>query len=349
MNKVKSLLSYAALVSLVLLAACGSDDDNSINISQVLVINEGNFSAANGNITSYNPEDGSITPSYFEGNTTIQRARQRGNQLYLVGNAPDQVEIVDLVDERSEAVINQGFLNPIDIAFSNQYAFITNWGDINLAFGPTPASYIAVMDLFDNEVVDSIMLPARPQEIALNNGRIYIAYEGGSALGVINPADGPDNFSLGTIEMPAGPSALLTDAEGDLWVLCTSGSLVEINTRNNSIIRQLDGLTTGSFNEKAAIDLPGNMIYYLGGTNSSFTGRTTVYSVDLGASELAASILVEDGFSLYGVGINPENGQVYVGDNNAFQSTGTGLVYDETGTELDQFGTGIGPNGFIFF
>ena len=62
----------------------------------------------------------------------------------------------------------------------------------------------------------------------------------------------------------------------------------------------------------------------------------------------AMSSLVENGFALYGVGVRTETGDIYIGDSNAFQSTGTAFRYDLNGELIEFFPTGIGPNGFIF-
>ena len=123
---------------------------------------------------------------------------------------------------------------------------------------------------------------------------------------------------------------------------------MEIDPDSKSVTNTLENLTTGGFNERIAIGGNGNMIYFLGGNNSNFTGLTNLYSVDLTASQLSATSMIDDGFALYGIGVNPDNGEIYIGDSNAFQSTGTAFRYSTDGTELSSFATGVGPNGFIF-
>ena len=156
-----------------------------------------------------------------------------------------------------------------------------------------------------------------------------------------------DNL-LSTIETPFGPSEVIIDNDGDLWVLCTSGSLIEVNTDSKTITNTFTNLTTSGFNERMAFDPVINKIYYLGASNSSFTGQTSVFVVDLNLENPGLSLLFEDGFALYGIGVNPETNEIYIGDSNGFQSTGTVLTYSPDGEETGQFASGIGPNGFIF-
>ena len=146
--------------------------------------------------------------------------------------------------------------------------------------------------------------------------------------------------------MAAGPSELVVDGTGNVWSLCTSGALVEINTSDYSVGTTIAGLTTSGFAEKMDINGSGDMVYFLGGTNDTFTGLTTVYQVDL--STQLVTPLIDGGFALYGIGINPESNDIYIGDSNAFQSTGTGFRYSDQGDKIDEFATGIGPNGFLF-
>ena len=343
----KHLLSISALLALFFLASCGSDDENNgPSVSSVLVINEGNFQSANGSISDYAIETDVATQGVHEASATVQQGIQEGDNIYLVTNAPDQLQILKADDLSSVATISEGFLNPVSVTVSGNFAYVSNWGDISTAFGSEPESFISIVNLSTNTVTDSIMLSVRPQGILAANGLIYVALEGGSAVTFFDPA--ATEIRLSEIVTNAGPSKMVRDANGNIWVLCTSGNLTEILTASNTTGRNVPSLTTSGFNEKLAYDQIGNAIYFLGGNNDSFSGTTTVYVVELSMNAPLAQPFVEDGFALYGVGVNPATGDIYVSDNNGFQSTGTGLIFDVTGTQTNSFATGIGPNGFIF-
>lgn len=316
-------------------------DITSLEIKQVIVLNEGNFLSANGSLDIFDVSQQTIDNGVFQANATVQQAVYHEERIFLVTNAPDRLDILNDQLE-SEATVDQGFDNPVDFAAIENVGYVSNWGDINTAFTDNPDSYIAIVDLETNEVTDSVLLEVRPQGLLAHDGKIYIALEGGTAVSVLDPGD----LTLTDITVPAGPSDFVLDGSGMIWTLCTSGSLVEIDPQDMSVGSSIDGLTTGGFNEKLAIDGQGNTIYFLGGSNDSFTGLTTVYKVDINGQQV--SPWIENGFALYGVGVNPESNDVYVGDSNAFQSTGTGFRYNAEGNELDEFATGIGPKGFLF-
>jgi DNA-binding beta-propeller fold protein YncE len=313
----------------------------SLEIKQVLVLNEGNFFSGNGSIDMFEIKEGSSETGVYQANATVQQAVVYDDMTYLVTNAPDRVDILN-ENQQLIASVDEGLDNPIDFAALGTLGYVSNWGDINTAFTDSPDAYIAIIDLESNTIIDSVELSSRPQGVLAHESRIFIANEGGTTVSVLDPAD----LTLTEIPVPAGPSDFVIDSFGFVWVLCTTGSLIEIDPVNLSTGTQIDDLTTGGFNEKMAINGSGDFIYFLGGSNDTFTGLTTVYQVDLNTQEVTP--MIENGFALYGIGVNSESGEIYLGDSNAFQSTGTAFRYDDKGNKIGEFATGIGPRGFLF-
>ncbi len=337
MNKFFKLSVFA--LSLLWLGAC--DDNNETPAPQfsdeVIVVNEGNFQAANGLLTSYNKETEQTNLSRFDAATTIQGSVVEQNTLYLVGNAPDKVDIVNVEDYTEITSINSGFSNPISLAIVNNTGFVSNWGDISTAFSGSPDSFISVIDLGTNTVVDSVQLNYRPQDLISHDGFIYIAFEGGNVVGKLNPS----TLTIEELTVPAGPSEFVLDNTGNLWVLTTSGSLVEIIINNFSQGRTLSNLIVSGFAEKMDINRQDNILYFL--------GSDAAYEVDLNESTLAALIFTDEDIDYYGIGVDPATGDVYIGDSGGFTAAGTAFRYSKDGTLLDDFPTGIGPNDFLFY
>lgn len=316
-------------------------DVTSLEITGVLVLNEGNFFSGNGTIDVFSIKENTNVTSVYQATATVQQMTKYQSNLYLVTNAPDRLDVLNESLEL-EGSIDQGLDNPVDFAAIGNQGFVSNWGDINTAFSDNPDAYIAIIDLVSFAVIDSVILDDRPQGLFAHQEKLFIANEGGSSVSVLDPSD----LSLDEVTVPAGPSDIVLDNNGMLWVLCTSGSLIELDPISLSLGLEIDGLTTGGFNEKMAIDGTGNIIYFLGGSNTSFTGLTNVFKVDLFNQQV--SPFIENGFALYGIGVNPESNELYIGDSNAFQSTGTGFRYGVNGNKLGEFPTGIGPRGFVF-
>ena len=345
MTNSKYFLTLLALLGVSLLVGCGDDEpDIDLNTS-VLVVNEGNFGSANGSLSSYNIDSEEVVQDVYQTNGTTQSATAYNNSFFVVTNATDKVDVINQTTLTLDGVIEEGLVTPIRFAAVGNTGFVSCWGAFDANFA-NPDSYVAVVDLTTNTITGTIAMGARTQYLIEQNGKIYAAVVGSDVVKVINPAD----LSVNDIVVSDGPSTMVTDGDGDIWVLCTSGNLVEIDTQADEVTgRSLSGLTTAGFNEKVAIDRSGDLIYFLGGSNETFTGQTNVFRVDISAATLQAETFVTDGFAFYGIAVNQDNGEVYVGDSNAFQSTGTGFRYAADGTLLGQFATGIGPNNFIFY
>ncbi len=310
----------------------------------VYVVNEGNFFSANGSVSSYDLRTELLRQSVFEAEATVQNARVIGDELFLVSNAPNKVEALS-PDFTVLGVAEEGLDNPIDIAVIENAAYVTNWGNISTAFTENPDSYIAIIELSGYEVIDSIMLMHRPQDILAVGNNLYVTHEAASVMTIVNTEDNTQT----TIDTPAGPSEMKLDANGQIVVLCTSGSLLSVDPSSNSVEILASGLSTSGFNEKMALNTTLNRLYFLGSGNSSFTGQTAVYAVDLNTADPVATSFLTGGGALYGIGVNPETQDVYVADNNSFQSTGTAFIYGSDGALKTQFATGVGPNAFILF
>jgi hypothetical protein len=69
--------------------------------------------------------------------------------------------------------------------------------------------------------------------------------------------------------------------------------------------------------------------------------------VNINSGEVVnTSIFTGSGF--YGIGYNANRKEIYVGDNNGFQSNGTVIVLDQSGQQQKTFAAGRGPSGFMF-
>ena len=77
--------------------------------------------------------------------------------------------------------------------------------------------------------------------------------------------------------------------------------------------------------------------------------NANVYKMSITDTSLPTSELINaTGKSLYGLGYNNTNNQIYVSDAIDFQQSGRVYRYSETGTELGNFGAGISPGYFLF-
>ncbi len=316
-------------------------------MADVVVINEGNFTSGDGSFSTYNSLTGEVELSVFASANgfpvaaTIQNAVIYNDAIYAVTNAGDKVEVINSETFESEALINSGFQNPYSFAAIDEKAYVTNWGVLNTETYAWEGSFISIVDLESNAVVDSILLAVQPQHVLAYNDHFYVSNVGGSTISVYDPAT---NGVIETIEVSFGPDKMVVDVNDDIWVMCTSGTLVKIDGETNDVELTISEINGSGYNERMVISEAGDVLYYVG--TSAWPDATT-YVYELAITETAApeSELIS-GENFYGVGISNE--VIYVTDHNAYQGNGFVHRFGLDGAEINTFAAGRIPSGFVF-
>ena len=102
-------------------------ETTSLEIKQVLVLNEGNFFSANGTIDVFDIRDGTSETAAYQATATVQQAVHYQDFIYLLTNAPDRLDVLN-TDLELEQSVDQGLDNPIDFTAIGNRGFVSNWG-----------------------------------------------------------------------------------------------------------------------------------------------------------------------------------------------------------------------------
>ncbi|GAB4124083.1 MAG: hypothetical protein OHK0045_04470 [Raineya sp.] len=326
----------------------------------VLVINEGNFTEGNGSL-SFIRQDNEVLNRVFEDENNgaavggiIQSVRGYSlgsfssvvDKLAIVTNNQDQVLIVDADTLRALAIIRQPNVdNPQAFASIGNKGFVTNWGDITKAFGSNPEGFITEIDLRTRTFVRKINTPnLRPQGIVAFNNKLYVANNNSNTVSVLNSS----GEVVQTIVVADSPDRFVIDNNNKIWVICNSnpdftfngndlGTLVRINPITDQTEASIANVPCGGFNSKIAF---GNGKIY------SIRGKK-VFSIDIASNQVAELINNEE-FSLYGIGVNPQDGEIYVGEATFTQGSRV-RRYSPSGSLIREYTAGRGTNGFIFY
>lgn len=351
----KNLRFFDRLILLlftIVLFACSSDDNvpapqiKGQYSSGVFIINEGNFGTDNSAISFYDRAIGAVQNNIFKGvngrplGNTAQSMSIIDTLAYIVVNASNKLEVVSYANFTSKGGIDEGLANPRYFAALGNKGYITNWGD----FGEV-TSFIAVVDLNTLTIEDKINTGNGPEAIRAIEGKLFFTNNFGNTLGVLDPATG----DVAEVTLHNSPASIVEDKNGKLWVICSGGydenylpkndgKLFRINPANNAIE---DSFELGRSASKMVMNGRGDEIFYISGSG--------VYRMDIDAEAAPATAWVADeSASFYGLGYDPVEDVIYIGDDNAFQGSGTVYRYSLEGSLLDSFEAGIGPNGFAF-
>ncbi|MDX1905375.1 MAG: hypothetical protein SFU27_14605 [Thermonemataceae bacterium] len=359
-NKFSIFIFVLFLASFV---ACKKSDDPAPIISGkyekgVLVINEGNFSEGNGSLSFLFPND-SLANGIFENENgglkiggTIQSVNSylsgTNKKLAVVTNRKDQVILADADSLNFMAVVypeaDKRLDNPVSFAAIGEKGFVSNWGDINQAFGNYPKGFLTEINLKNNTFSRKIALDGvRPQDVIAANNKLYVTVSNGSDIYVY---DSNGNF-LKNIPVEQSPDKMLIDKNGKIWVICNNepdyvnftdneGTLLRINPETDAVEQSIPNVPCGSYNSKIAYyndkiySLRDKKVFVIDTTNSS------------------VNELISNDFSLYGIGVNPNNGDLYLGEY-IFASSSRVRQLSKEGDLIREYLVGIGTNGFLFF
>ncbi|MBL3655070.1 YncE family protein [Fulvivirga sediminis] len=336
----KQIKLYALLIFASLFAvACGDDDEGPSFSHDVVVINEGNFSAADGSISGYNYETEKVENGLFEAandfefGAIIQSVTKYNGKYYVVGNSTDELVVVNGEDYLLEGTITTDLAIPYKFVAVGNKGYISNWGTQTPDYKYVDA-FLTVVDLSSNTVTKKIDMPSKTQGLLIFEEKLYVTH---SASNTISVLDIDTDKVVETIETEERPDAMVLDKNNKIWVLCSSGALVQIDPSTNKVIKTIKEITAFGYNEKLVINEAGDRLYFIGGNEIFTLGIDDTVAPEKGLVEVTTA---------YGVGINGD--KLFVGDANAYSGPGTVYIYDLEGNEQSSFTTGFLPNGFIF-
>ena len=320
---------------------------------QVYVGNQGNFSDANGSVTLYNTDDGSVDLDVVMGlNTLVQSITVREGIGYVVGNTSDRIDVIDLeMNERIAQIRDVPGPRFMEVV-SEEKAYISNLF----------ASSVTIIDLENNTILGSIPVGMNPERIAVSNGRAYVANFGfGTADSTLSVIDIATDSVVETMQTDCdGPRFLEVDQEDELWVFCNGKTV--FNADFTEIIEQTNGevvvFTGDSGEETARIELDaqpgtsalGQDAWYDATTNRMFfIEGASILVFDASMNELTETIEIPGEEDIGAVAYDPGADELYVARITGFTTAGFVSIHDITGTEVDRFDAGIAPASIAFY
>ena len=335
-------------------ASCSSDDNGDVASGAydngVLILNEGGFMAGNASVSFLSNDFvlenniyGNVNNGAILGDTA-QDMGFSGDLAYIVLNFSNKIEVVNRYTFEKVATIDEGLINPRYIAFHDGKAYVTNWGD-----GNSPSDdFIAVISLDSNAVISTIPVAEGPENILEENGKLYVAHNGGHGFGnsitVINASANSVVTSISVGDVPNS----IEEQNGKLYVLSggkpswadteTFGQMDIIDLSNNTVVDTYEFATS----HPANLVIEDNKIYY--------TVDSGIYTMEIGADALPATPLFsttdQGTYGVYSFAV--ADGYIYVGDAMDYSSNGKVHVYLTDGTLYESYTVGVIPAGFYF-
>lgn len=327
------------------LSSCKKEDpvdETTVYEDGFFIVNEGPFQTGSGTISFYSRKTGEVSNKIFESanngeelGNIVQSMTIHNGLAYIVVNNSNKIVIADAKTFKKTGEITGLEFPRYFLPVNDEKAFISQWG----ADGMTGS--IKVVNLVNKSISKTIATRPGPETLMQVGDFVYVANSGGFATdSVISKIDIATETIVKTIEVGNRPENIVQDKNGDLWALgygdfnaWTNGALAKISGDNLEFEIET---TVGA--ERLTINPEGDELFFI------MDGATHSHSIS--SNTLSGVPFIPRYF--YGLGFDPETGNLIALDPKDFQQDGQMIFYNDSGAALDSMRVGQLPRGFWF-
>lgn len=315
----------------------------------VYVIDEGNFNWGNASVTYIDLTDTSVSANIFKsangrGLGDVAEGMKIFNGLgYIVVNNSNKIEVVSLPSFASYKTIT-GFNSPRTIEFiDSSKAYVTNL-----------LGNISIIDLNSFTITKSISVPNWTEGIVKYGNKVFVSCIGkytaptSERRAKVIVIDSDLDKIVDSIASGKDPVGIVIDKREKIWVLCTGGvdnyeapSLIRVNPDLLIAEKVFTFPNPNSAPSRLSINTLGDTLYYL--DNGVVQMAVTLPAIP------ATPLIPANGRLLYGLGIDPVNGNIFVSDAVDYVQNGKVYRYNQlNGALLNSYAAGTIPGSFCF-
>lgn len=336
------------------------------SISGFYLLNEGNMGTNKATLDYYDYPTGVYTRNIY-GNANPSVPKEMGDvgndlkiykeRLYAVINSSNKIEVMDAQSAKRIGQVN--IPNCRYIAFYDKYAYVTSYaGPIEINPDYKQRGYVAKIDIETLEIADTCVVGFQPDELAIANGKIYVANSGGymypnyeNTLSVIDL----ESFKeIRRIEVGINLHRVRNDQYGQLWV-SSRGDYYDHPSRlycidpKNDIV--LDTMDVGCSNMCIVRD--SLYFYCTDWSNTEMSNNITYGIVHTKDRRIISNQFITDGTEKdiqipYGIMVNPLTNDIYVADAKNYVTPGALYCYGPDGKKKWEVRTGDIPAHIAF-
>jgi DNA-binding beta-propeller fold protein YncE len=338
------LLIY--IIALTILFACKPEKpitkQFSLSSNTLIVGCEGNYTWGNASASIYFKTQDSIwNDAYYTINReklgdVLQSMNFLNGKIFMVMNNSNRIIISDA----------KSFVKEHEIASLQSPRYIIDAMNGTYYVSDLYANAISIINQNSYEKVGSIPCIGWTEEMICVANKVYVCNRKSRFLYVVNTGNHSVEDSL---DIGYGASAIIKDLHGKLWLTTTgnssmgiAASLLCLNiTDAHPIIERQFNFVSGASPRCLKVNSEGDQLYYV---------NTDVFNMSIEAISMPSTPFISASTTnIYGVEIDPSNGDVYVSDAKDYVQSGTVYRYNKAGQLQSQFDAGIIPSCFLFF
>ena len=359
------------LAAITLLAACSNSDPGTeeepfdARGRGVFILCEGNFNAGNATLSYYNPETKTVENAVFQrandrklGDTGQSITLHRGTAYIAVENSAI-IWSVDASTFRVKGQLTAGqtehMINPRYIHFlSDTKAYVTDlYAPFITVFNPQTMTYTASIS---TEQPEAFGYSSTEQLVQYGHEVFTNCWSYSNKLLIIDTRIDQltDSIPLSSWQ----PKSMALDASGKLWVVTDGGYETTEESFSDNIphLYRIDAATHRVELDQTLDTDEGSVVLATSpDATTLYLINNDVYRMSITDAHLPVRPFIqaernERGIrhKLYGIGVDPHNGELYIADAVDYSQSGVVRRYSAEGELIDQFRVGINPNGFAF-
>lgn len=302
---------------------------------KVYIVNEGNFMSGNASVSLFDTGNNQVTENYYQArnNSSLgdvaQSITRINGDYYIVINNSGKVVVCNPEFKFKHQI--SGFTSPRYILqVSNKKAYVSD----------LYANAISIVDLNSGSKTGSISCSGWTEQMVMLYNKVYVSNISSNYLYVINAIS---DVKEDSVFVGKGCSSLVIDKNDQLWALSggtvnVSPTLWKINPLN------LSEKTPYAF---TAADKPGSLCIN-GGKDTLYYLNHGICRMPVNSAGLQNAFIEKGNKNFYALGVNPENGDIYVSDALDYIQKSNVYVYKATGAFKLQFKAGIISGNFYF-
>lgn len=342
-------------------------------LGRLYIMNEGVMGMGNSSIDFYDFADGTyVTDAFPAANPDVTLGlgdtgndlAVYGGKLWAVMNGSNLVEVMDASTMEHIRAIDVPACR--DIAFSGRYAYVTSWAG-NVSDDGDRTGMVYRIDINSLSIAGTVEVGYQPEDIAVLDGKIYVANSGGMTDGYDNRLSiiDEESFSLErTVEIAANICDIAPDAYGRLWISSpgdyysvhsgiyvydtVSGTVLKSEPGANILPEWINDIRVSSMYST------GSHLWVLGNENewdyTAGAGKYCLYTIDCQALTMTRTELSRTGAESisnpYGIWVSPDEKTIAITDAASYTEPGYILFLDANLNFVSSFQTGFLPGHF---
>ena len=266
-----------------------------------------------------------------------------GSRLWLVINCSNKVEVCRASDAVKIGKVD--IPNCRYVTFDGGYAYVSSYVGPVSVDSNAPRGRVYKVDTLTLQKVDSVVVGYQPEEMAVVDGKLYVANSGGYRVpdydNTVSMVDLASFTEEHQIVVSANLHRCRADQYGNLWVT-SRGDYYDIQPKLYCLSKGLDGQMelVDDFDVPVTdLCLVGDSLYYLGSsfnyltmTNDRVMGIINVRTRKMVTTQLTTAPEAASIVQPYGIIVHPQNRDFYLMDAKNYVSSGELLHFLPDGT-----------------